>query len=181
RDWSSDVCSSDLPLRELRDDLDWIWEGVYAEAAARAGVEPTAISADGHAEVVARLQQHLLPGNVRDLYRVAYRLLAHAEDAAEQLAVLVTSALVTAEPPTPRALATESPVTATLQACAAGDPLDVVYDTYGPIPAKATIAAVKQHIAQEARALAKSRGLRINDVADVTDRTLLNWAPLPQS
>lgn len=80
------------PLRELRDDLDWIWEGVYAEAAARAGVEPTAIPAGGHAEIVAHLRQHPLPGNVRDLYRVAYRLLAHAEDAAEQLDALVTSA-----------------------------------------------------------------------------------------
>lgn len=75
-------------------------------------------------------------------------------------------------------MAADSPVTATLRVCASSAPLDDVYDAYGPIPAKATIAAVQHHIAVEARALAKRRGLRINDIADVTDRTLLNWLEL---
>ena len=163
------------PIRELRDDLSWIWHGVYEEAASRAGAEPAGVTPSGHAEIVALLQRHRLPGNVRDLYRVAYSLLAHADSVPEQLEALVTSALTPGESPPSQTQAADPPVAATLRACAQKTPLDEVYDHFGPIPAKSTIAAVQQHIAHEARALAKRRGLKINDIADVTDRTLLNW------
>lgn len=162
------------PLRELRDDLGWIWRGVYEEAAKRAGVEATGISSEEHAEIVTFLKRHPLPGNVRDLYRVAYRLLAHTDDA--QPAELTANALAGGVPASKAGSPSDSPVASTLHACAHRTSLDAVYEHYGPIPARATLAAVKSHIAQEVRDLAKRRGVRINDVADVTDRTILNWA-----
>ena len=164
------------PLRELSNDLDWIWRGVYEEAASRAGTDPDVLEEGGHERVVSILQRHPLPGNVRDLYRVAYRLLAHADDADDQLATLVAESLAGGAPVASSSTSGDSPVASTLRACADGTPLDAVYDQHGPVPAKATLTAVKAHIAQEVRSLAKRRDLRINDVADVTDRTLLNWA-----
>ncbi|WP_412068589.1 sigma-54-dependent transcriptional regulator [Rubrivirga sp. IMCC43871] len=166
------------PLRELTDDHDWIWRGVYYEAASRAGVNPDALAEESHGRVVSILQGHPLPGNVRDLYRVAYRLLAHADDVEDRLDALTTDALAGGASASETGTAEDSPVASTLRACANGTSLDSVYSQHGPIPAKATITAVKSHIAQEVRDLAKRRDLRINDVADVTDRTLLNWSDL---
>lgn len=158
------------PLRDIAGDLEWIWRGVWAEAASRACVHDVDRPEDDHERIVRHLQAHPLPGNVRDLYRVAYQLLAHPDGV---LDALVSDALRSDE--LPGTTVEGSPVAATLRACADGAELDAVYDAHGVIPAKATLAAVQHYISTEARALAHRRRLRADDVTDVTDRTLLNW------
>ena len=163
------------PLRELSADLDWIWEGVYAEAIQRSGAAGGGLPEATHSRIVAQLQGRPLSGNVRDLYRVAYRILAHTDGVPDRLAELINDALTASAPRVSTGGPANSPVASTLRACADGEALDSVYDVHGPIPAKETLTAVKAHIANGVRDLAKRRDLRINDVADVTDRTLLNW------
>ena len=157
-------------LREIPDDLDWLWEGVWQEATSRAGVDEEPSDID-HEQVVGRLRDHPLPGNVRDLYRVAYQLLAGqgemsdaAVDAALDPGLLNNSGQTAADP-----------ALATLRASAEGARLDAIYDEHGPIPTTAALTALKRYLAREARGLAARRHLKIDDVTDVRDRTLLNW------
>ncbi len=70
------------PLREIPEDISWIWQDVYRSALSRAAVDSNKpeFSAVNHAAIVNFLQCHTLPGNYRDLYRVAYRLIAFLND-----------------------------------------------------------------------------------------------------
>lgn len=70
------------PLRETPEDIPWIWRDVYAHAQSLAGVDRSkaVFSKVDHAGIVRYLQCHSLPGNYRDLYRVAYRLIAFLND-----------------------------------------------------------------------------------------------------
>jgi len=61
------------PLRELQEDLPWIWKNVYQAALLRAKVSQKQgqMTPAQHNEVVRLLSHHPLRGNLRDLYRVA--------------------------------------------------------------------------------------------------------------
>lgn len=69
------------PLRACRDDLPWMWAVSWEAVARAAKVEPTVLV--GHEElIVSAIAGHDLPGNWRDLRRLAVRLVvaAHAGD-----------------------------------------------------------------------------------------------------
>lgn len=70
------------PLREIPEELDWLWPGVLTAAAGRSGapLEYAQLPRTLHDAVVRALRASGLPGNVRDLYRVAYRFLAARAD-----------------------------------------------------------------------------------------------------
>jgi transcriptional regulator with GAF, ATPase, and Fis domain len=70
------------PLRDVTGEFPWLWAAVYAEAARRAGVTKrrATLGEAQHGRVVAQLRRHPLPGNLRDLFRVAYRTLAARND-----------------------------------------------------------------------------------------------------
>lgn len=70
------------PLREVPEELDWLWPVVLTAAARRSGapLEYAQLPRALHDEVVRALRASGLPGNVRDLYRVAYRFLAARAD-----------------------------------------------------------------------------------------------------
>lgn len=70
------------PLRDIPEDIPWIWRDVYSNALSRAAVNPKKpeLSAVDHVGIVNYLQCHYLPGNYRDLYSVAYRLIAFLND-----------------------------------------------------------------------------------------------------
>ncbi len=61
------------PLRERRDEVPWLVERLWAEAAARVGTRATV-----GAEVVAALARYDWPGNVRELQNVIASLAVHA-------------------------------------------------------------------------------------------------------
>ena len=62
------------PLRECREDLPWMWEHAWRTVATQASISPGALGAAEEQVVVAGLARHSLPGNWRDLRRVAVRL-----------------------------------------------------------------------------------------------------------
>lgn len=68
------------PLRECREDLPEIWMSVLNRAVAAAGVEPHGWHEFGeHPGLLESLGSHHLPGNLRDLQRVAFHALANLE------------------------------------------------------------------------------------------------------
>ena len=74
------------PLRMLNEDMHWIWHSVYEKAQERSGHTKKLAKRD-HEAIISVLLRSKLPGNIRDLYRVAYHVLGAAEDAPVELAV----------------------------------------------------------------------------------------------
>src|SRR5690606_26455776 len=66
------------PLREIPEDLPWLWQTVLQEALQRAEAAEVfhPLGATHNAEVIRRLSQNGLPGNIRDLFKVANQLIA---------------------------------------------------------------------------------------------------------
>jgi hypothetical protein len=61
------------PLRECRGDLPWMWIEAWSDAAGRARLDARELEAH-HTAIIAELQEQPLPGNWRDLRRLAVHL-----------------------------------------------------------------------------------------------------------
>jgi sigma54-dependent transcription regulator len=168
------------PLRTLGEDLPWLWEGVYAITSQRSGAEQNRVQLTSahHKRIVAKLASSPLPGNLRDLFRIAYRVQAalgdpHAPlppDDALTYGLDGLTAGVDGEMSTtdlPRAIA---------RRFADSSPLD---DLLGPgikIPTAAVESEIKRFIAGEVRRLSRERRLPAGALCDVSDRALRTWA-----
>lgn len=83
------------PLRECREDHPWMWRAAWTAAARKARVE-AALDESAHDLVVALLGDETLPGNWRDLRRIAVRILieiGHERLSHGQLRTLVKGTL----------------------------------------------------------------------------------------
>lgn len=164
------------PLREIRDDLPWLWEQVYMQAARRAGVGEryARLGRQHHERLVRRFQEHPLPGNIRDLFRVAYRLLAGRSDpfdplSPEDAATYALDGLGASQEPTidqPRAVA---------RAFAEGAPLDAALGPSDRLDKTALDRELERYLALEIRRLSRARGVSPKELAGVSERTLRNW------
>lgn len=160
------------PLRELPEELDWLWPTTLVEAARRADVPEkyARLSAPQHQRIVAALKGHPLSGNVRDLFRVAWRFLAARND---------DESPATVEGAVDYALEALSDVPG------ARDPLVTAFDrgrsipidalAAGPLNPNRTIGTFKRWFAGEVADLAKRTGRPQDNLTTVTARTLRNW------
>ena len=167
------------PLRAIRDDLPWLWQHVYQQALRRSGVavERVPLEAADQSRVVAYLKQHPLPGNLRDLFRVAYHLLAACLDEPIPDAGQDAVAYALGQGLAQRATATDEPdlARAVAAAFAAAEPLDHLISKDHPLATKTVERALRRYLAQELRRIARSNGGKPQDLCDVTDRTLQQW------
>ena len=168
------------PLREVRGELPWLWEAAYQAAILRSGVEGRHARLDPalHRQVVAALERHPLPGNLRDLFRVAYRLLAARNDPHEPLTpadAAVYALQVLDENRARQARDGQSLSRIVARAFAESGALDDVLDTAGSIPAKTVERDLKAYLGEELRRLAKARGCAVDQLCDVSERTLRSW------
>lgn len=166
------------PLRDVPDELPWLWEAVYTEAARRSGVAKrrVTLSSQHHAKVVTNLGRHSLPGNLRDLFRVAYRIIAARSDAddpmqpADAVAYGIESMTGAAVP------AAALPSRTIAAAFAHGTAIDDVLGANGTLCTTAVFADLKAFLATELRRIASQRGLKASELCDVSDRSLREWA-----
>lgn len=163
------------PLREMPEDLDWIWDSVLAKAEVRAGVSmPEKIRGAVRPEVVAYVRRHPLPGNLRDLFVVAYRLIAAAGDVHEPmnreqaLAYALERLNVESNP------GKDSGTGRILRAYLENAPLDGVLRA-GPISTKQVVQDLQRYMAREIRRTAKVSGVDPSSLCDVKERTLRSW------
>ena len=168
------------PLREVRDELPWLWEATYQEAIRRSGVDQHHARVDPalHRRVVAALKCHPLSGNLRDLFRIAYRLLAARHDPYEPLAPADAAdyALEGLYEHEAREAGGGRNLSKTVaRAFADSSSLDDVLDTAGTIPTKAIEQDLKAFLGKELQRLAKARGVAIDGLCDVSERTLRTW------
>lgn len=164
------------PLREVPEELDWLWPTVLETAAARARA-PARYAHIGNAQqepILRALRSHPLPGNVRDLFRVAWRFLAARTDDDAPLTVreAVEYALQALDMDTPDAQTAEHSLA---HAFADRHPIAKELLKSGPLDPERTIAEFKSWFGHEVAALASRTGRPEGELVAVTDKTLRNW------
>ncbi|HBQ12940.1 MAG TPA: hypothetical protein DEF51_17990 [Myxococcales bacterium] len=167
------------PLRDVSGELPWLWEVVYEEAAHRAGVtrRRATLGAAHHGRVVAQLRRHPLPGNLRDLFRVAYRILAARNDVdapmspAEAVEYGLEALL---GPPVGEARATSTSM-ALARAFSSGNPIDDLLEPGGRIATAEVLADFRAFIAAELRRIAAARAVPVDELCDVSERSIREW------
>lgn len=165
------------PLREIPEDLGWMWDAVVAEAARRARVDPQhgKLPERERSRIVAALQGHPLPGNLRDLFRVAWRCLAARADDDQPLppSEAVDYALAALEAPEDVTPADQARSIA--RSFAEGRPIPPAVLDRGPISTKELFGELQSYLASEIQRLAKTLRRPVSELVDVGERTLRNW------
>lgn len=168
------------PLRDVSGELPWLWEVVYEEAAHRAGVTKRRATLGGahHSRVVAQLRRHPLPGNLRDLFRVAYRILAARNDVDAPMppAEAVEYGLEALLGPPAAAARTTSMSMALARAFSSGTPIDDLLEPGGRIGTAEVLADYRAFIASELRRIAAARTVPVEELCDVSERSIRQWA-----
>lgn len=163
------------PLREIPEELDWLWPTVLEEAARRSAVplKYARIADTHHAQVLRALRASPLLGNVRDLFRVAWRFLAARadDDAALTVREAVDYALLALDGGT-----TDAPPSRTLaRAFADRRPVDPTLLEDGKLDPERLIGDFKSWFGHEVAALSARLGKPESELTTVGDRTLRNW------
>lgn len=165
------------PLRAIPDDLPWIWDQVLQEAVRRSGrtTEMPSLETASRA-ILPMLRREPLPGNMRDLFVAAYRIVAAMGDAFDPMPPdnAVEYAIAGLTQPTAHCCcdATEE----VLRHFVDNSPLDSCLESLGKLDTKRLFDEVKRYIASEVRRYANVRGLKPEEVCDVAERTLRDWA-----
>ncbi len=170
------------PLREITEDLDWLWDGALSEATTRAKVsESYALMPESvRLKIIAALRVHPLPGNLRDLFRVAWRFLAARADdlepmppgdAAEDALRALDDAFTSSPPPE----AEQDPARAAAAAFARGAPLPDVLVRDAPFSSTRLIDALGAWMASSIREIAQRQRRPVSELIDRDERTLRTW------
>lgn len=169
-------------LREIREDLPWLWESMYRTALERAGLDqpPPPLPDSEQQRILRALAEHPLPGNLRDLLKLAYRLIARLGDPDSSRNPSECVEHVLAGPFTPSTPSLGSGQLLTLlSAFAHGETLDEVLTPGTRLPLEhidGELAALKTYVAQEIGRIAALRGVAESTLyTGVSDRAMRNW------
>jgi len=113
---------------------------------------------------------------LRDLFRVAYRIIAARADQHEPLTpeAAVDYGLACLAPDQSDQVSGELPK-AVARAFADSQVLDALIPPEGALRTKDVERTLKAYLAQELRRIAKVRGVEVEKICDVTDRALREW------
>lgn len=164
------------PLREIPEEIPWLWKGVFAEATRRAGCGRMQLPDNAHGAIVNELSRHPLPGNMRDLLRVAYRTIAARSDRDAPLSLTDASEYGLAGLDVSQSDArTDDFPRSVARAFADLSTLDALIPPGETIKTKDVERALKGYLAGEIRRIARKRGISSDTLCDVTDRALREW------
>jgi DNA-binding NtrC family response regulator len=162
-------------LREIPEDIPWLWETVFQKAIERAAVDPIELGQAHHDKIIRFLQSHPLPGNLRDLFRVSYLLLACLSDPQEPLSPheAVEYALVGLQQDGEENLGDMARNIA--RSFSRSEPLDYLLSSGQKLEYATVEQALKGYLGQEIRRLAKAWDMPVEQLCDVGERSLRNW------
>jgi len=165
------------PLREIPEELDWLWPTVLEEAARRSGApaQYARLAETHNSHFVRALRANPLPGNVRDLFSIAWRFLAARSDDDAPLTVreavdYALDALDSKSPDVERAGAR-----ALVRTFADQRSIDASLLEDGPLDPERLIMDFKSWFGREVAALAGRTRRPEAELTTVGDRTLRNW------
>ncbi len=166
------------PLREMPDDIFWLWKAVYQEAARRAGIseDNVKLPEKHHKQIVNFLKKHPMPGNLRNLFQVAYHLLAVISDPLEPMkpeeAVNYSLSCLKHG----MELSDNNQFAKMVAKCfAESESLEQALQSDNYMNTKDIISEFKAYLAKELRRVSKERSVSLKNICDITDRTLRNW------
>jgi DNA-binding NtrC family response regulator len=163
-------------LRELPEDLGWLWNSTFEMASKRCGLPGNLLSLkpQDHQRIVERLKSFPLDGNLRDLFRVANRLIASLHDQVSPLSIL--DAIEYALNGLQSSAGKLSVPREVAHAFFTGQSLDGVFTTGGRLNTKEVEQSLRRFIASELRRIARLKGVEVEELCDVSSRTLRDWA-----
>ena len=165
-------------LREIRDDLPLIWDSVYARAVQTSGLDGVhcPISREVRNGILTGLSKHALPGNMRDLFRVAYRLIASVNDESDPLTNnMATEYALAGLGQTESSPLTRSQAHAIASVFSRSEALSTIIGPSELVRTCELDVALKYYLAEGIRELAQLRRLPPEELCDVSSRTLRNW------
>ncbi len=167
------------PLRSVPDEIPWLWESTYERAVQHAGLDRrrSLLSATHHRRIIAQIRDHTLPGNLRDLFRIAFRVIAARSDPHEPLtaAEAIEYGLLYLKEIEQSANLLSGISRYVARAYADALPLDGLLDQSNILSTKEVEDDLKTYLALELRRIAKSRHISVNQLSDVSERTLGSW------
>jgi len=161
------------PLREMPEDIEALWYSVFNHVAAESGVEFD-LPDPCHKAVAAHLREHFLAGNFRDLYAMAWRLIARWNGLSSPSPDEIESWLPDALDPVQLGPSGDLARDVALR-FAESAPLDDLLGPDDPLPTKAIQREMLSWIATEIRRTARQRSVSAGALVDVTDKTLRDW------
>ena len=163
-------------LREVPEELEWLWPGVLEEAArrARAPARYAVMSKRHRATILGVLRGHPLPGNVRDLFRLAWHFLAARadDDAPMTVGEAIEYALSSFDQDPGQG---DAGARALARAFADRRTIDPGLLDDGPLDPEQVIREFKRWFAGEMQPLSAAVGKDASQLATVSERTLRNW------
>ena len=167
-------------LREIPEDLTWLWQTCCATAVQRCGMDARQVPdlTQYHSPIVRVLQRRPLDGNLRDLFRIANRLIAFVSESAavlaEEAVAYATSGLDTND-----VQASSGILRRVADAFQNGRGLETVLLPGEKLSTTEVESELRGFIATEIRRIARSRAVEPEQICDVSARTLRGWANLP--
>ncbi len=183
-DFFDRICTFQIelpPLRNIPEDIPMLWESVFEEAAKRAGVQAPELNVEISKALTKALRSINLSGNIRDLFRIAYHLLAGINDPEFHKSPLdiveYAVGCIEYEPETPGS----DIVTAKRIAKAFTENQNLFYSAgIDRLNTKSFEKLIKNFMARELFHEARKRKIPVGDLCDVTERALLNWRNNPK-
>ena len=168
-------------LRELPEDLPWLWTSTFEAALQRSGLPTGSVELEQryHDNIAECLKRHPLDGNLRDLLRVANRLIAALYGSDQRLPTddAIEYAVQALESSSP----TDSAAREVAIAFYDGRSLDHVLKPGFRLPTKMVEERFRAFMANELRGIARQRGVEVEELCDVSSRTLRDWASQGES
>ena len=162
-------------LREIPEDLPWLWETVFQKAIERAEVQPIRLGQTHHDTIVRFLQSHPLPGNLRDLFRVSFLLLAGLSDVQDPLSPSDAVDYALAGLRQDSREAGDDVARSIASSFARSEPLDYLVHAGQKLEYAVVEQSLKQYLGREIRRLAKAHKVPLEALCDVSERSLRNW------
>lgn len=161
------------PLREVNEDMPWLWREVFNQVVSESGIDYE-LSEECHECVCAFLCGQSLPGNMRDLYALGWRILANWHEPhsikPSELSLWMKSAVD----------AVSSQLDGDISKVVAGrfaenGTLDHLVSVNTPLDTKKIQKDYLGWIAEEVRRIALQCDIQPETLVDVTAKTLREW------
>lgn len=164
------------PLREIPEELEWLWASAWQQAIARGRVARRGprLNAKTQQAIVAALRRDPLHGNVRDLLLVAYRLLAHLSDPEAEPDAEVDFALEGLRRQSDPS-AHPGQVERIAAAWARGASIAAELSPGSPLKVEPIFGSLRAYLADQIRGAATADRCSVADICDVPERTLRSW------
>jgi DNA-binding NtrC family response regulator len=155
-------------LREIPEEIPWLWEEVFQKAIDRSSLQEFDKTSVPHQQIVNKLREYPLSGNIRDLFQVAYQWIAGTLEGKieEELMKLSFQNLEKKK---------SSNTNQTYEVCEAflhNTPLDGVVKKYQPIQTKTILKPVQVYLASEIKRIAKIKKIQVKELCDSSTRGL---------